>query len=380
MKGNLKTWLGKSRRQGSKDYETTAWLREADSPTQAAYTPPVQFGVSPYPNNADAEIRIENGSKGAITAVTLKEMGEKEFSSFKEKFETLVKPWQHKLLGLKNARLENGFLVVAAKNSRGSVVIDVEAENGIAGIHGIVVLEENASLEVYERQKGKDSLQTCATEVFAGKNSSLVYNYAQDTGLDCVNYCFKKAKLEEKAKVKWNSALFGGKANITTIESSLEGIGSNAENYCGFAGGGTQVFDITTNSYHRAPDTSGNLLSKGILWGEAQSTQRGLIYIAKNAARTNCFLNGHALLLSGKAKANSIPSLEILTNDVQSRHGATVDHVDEEMLFYLQTRGLKKQKAVETLAKGFVWEALGKASKRVLKEWDEIVSGKMQNG
>ncbi len=371
-------WLEKTRRQGSKDYENAEWLSEADSPTQQAYTPAGQFDVTAYPENAHVEVKIENGSK-EITAVSLKETGEKELSLFKEKFETLVKPGEHKLLGLKNANLENGFLVHAPAGSNGSAEITVEAENGIAGLHSIVVLEENAKLEIYEKQEGKNAFQASATEVFAGKNSFLQYNYIQNTDLKGCNYCLKKTRLEENAHVIWNSALFGGNANIARIDCSLEGSGANAENYCGFAGGGNQVFDVSTNSYHHASDTKGNLLSKGILWGEAQSTQRGLIYIGKKASGTNCFLNGHALLLSDKAKANSIPSLEILTNDVQSRHGATVDHVDEEKMFYLQTRGLQRQKAAETLAKGFIGEALGKTNERILKEWDEIVSRKMQN-
>ena len=115
-----------------------------------------------------------------------------------------------------------------------------------------------------------------------------------------------------------------------------------------------------------------------MLAGEAQATYRGLIYIAKQARGTNCFLNGHALLLSEKAKANSVPSLEIHTNDVQSRHGATVDQIDSEKIFYLQTRGLSKKQATQTIVEGFVGEALEK-SNSALSGWREILSERMQN-
>ena len=112
---------------------------------------------------------------------------------------------------------------------------------------------------------------------------------------------------------------------------------------------------------------------------EAQATYRGLIHIGKNASKTRSFLNGHSLLLGQKAKANSIPSLEILSNDVQSRHGATVDHLDEEKIFYLNTRGYSRKQAEKTVVEGFVGEVFEKSEERVSKQWQDVLAGRLEN-
>jgi len=374
----MREWLSQLHAQGKKDYARIDWPAHADSPLQRNYTVEGDFEPGKYAGGAKAKTKISLKTKGGAQACTLAELKGKDLGLFKEKFGKILGTRAHRLIALKNSFLENGFLVCFPDESEGSVEITCGAQGGVAGMHGIVIVGKNAKAGIVQKQAGHDALVAEATEVYCGEGSTLAFDYEQNAALDCSVFTAKKAALRKNARLIWNSALFGAKTTSATIDSSLEGEGAHAENYNAYFGKEKQCFDVSTNSYHSTANTSGNVLSKGVLAGEAQATYRGLIYIAKQARGTNCFLNGHALLLSEKAKANSVPSLEIHTNDVQSRHGATVDQIDSEKIFYLQTRGLSKKQATQTIVEGFVGEALEK-SDSALNGWRQIISEKMQD-
>lgn len=370
----MQKWLEETKKKGMESYSKQSWSPNADSPTEKTYTKGEDFNPENF-GKGNAGVKLK--ATGDAVALELKNEG-KETELFKSKFGKTISPTEHKMLAFKNASLNSAFLVRVPENGTGEIEITCDSD-GIAGIHGVIIMEKNASARVYQKQKGRGALVAEATEVHCGEGSSLEFDYAQNAGLDCSLFTVKRAVLQKNASLVWNTCFFGGKTTIATVETKLEGGGANAENYNAYFGRQTQAYDISTNSFHLTPNTKGNLLSKGVLTGEAKSTYRGLIHIAKNAQKTHCFLNGHALLLSDKAKANSVPSLEIFTNDVQSRHGATVEQIDAEKVFYLATRGFNKQKAVQTIVEGFVGEALRKTSGLALKEGQEALSKLVQN-
>ena len=272
---------------------------------------------------------------------------------------------------------QNGFSLRILKNSSASVEITINArEKGI--LRNTIVLETGARATIYERTLGKSEGFESITNAVLQEGASMHFNFMQNLDFDSVYHCAKKATLAKNAKLVWNGAFFGGKTSVAAIESMLEGEGAHAENYNSFFGSGSQTFNITTNSVHVAPNTSGNVLSKGVLAGEAQAKQYGLIRIERKAAKTNCFLAAHALLLGKNAKAESFPSLEILSNDVQSRHAATADHLDEEKIFYLMTRGLNEKQAQATITEGFVGEVFQKSEGNAPKEWAETLEERMR--
>ncbi len=97
---------------------------------------------------------------------------------------------------------------------------------------------------------------------------------------------------------------------------------------------------------------------KGVLKDQAQSSFEGKIYVHPEAQKTEAYQLNHNLLLSEGAVANSKPNLEIFADDVKASHGATMSEVDEEQLFYLQSRGLTKERARTLLIRGFIQEML----------------------
>lgn len=107
---------------------------------------------------------------------------------------------------------------------------------------------------------------------------------------------------------------------------------------------------------HIAPRTSANTILKGIVFDNAVLELDGTIIVENAAKQTNSFLRENILLLSPHAKAEAIPNLEILTDDVKCSHAATISSFPEEHIFYLQSRGLSKKQAQILLADGFLSE------------------------
>ena len=119
-------------------------------------------------------------------------------------------------------------------------------------------------------------------------------------------------------------------------------------------GHGRQHIDQHTVQDHQAPYTSSDLQFRAALQDQSRMIYTGLIRIAKNATQTTAFQANHNLLLSHTAKAETIPMLEILADDVQCKHGASIGPIDEEHVFYLQSRGIPRAHAERLIVMGFV--------------------------
>jgi Fe-S cluster assembly protein SufD len=116
---------------------------------------------------------------------------------------------------------------------------------------------------------------------------------------------------------------------------------------------GVQHLDHDTQQNHLAPHTTSDLLFKGALTGRSRSVWQGMIYVAPGAQRTDGYQANRNLLLSRQARADSIPGLEILADDVRCTHGATVGRLEEEPLYYLMTRGIPRPDAERLVVYGF---------------------------
>lgn len=114
-----------------------------------------------------------------------------------------------------------------------------------------------------------------------------------------------------------------------------------------------QHFDHDTQQNHLAASTTSDLLFKGALLDESRSIWQGMIYVAPGAMKTDGYQANRNLVLSPKARADSIPGLEILADDVRCTHGATVGKIDEEQIFYLLSRGIPRQEGERLIVEGF---------------------------
>jgi Fe-S cluster assembly protein SufD len=145
---------------------------------------------------------------------------------------------------------------------------------------------------------------------------------------------------------------------------------------------GKQHLNYNTLQHHRAPCCNSDFLYKAALQDKSRTVWRGMIKVDADAQRTDGYQRNDNLLLSGNARADSIPGLEIEADDVRCTHGSTSGRVDEELIFYAQCRGFTRKEAIRAIVTGFfqqifdritietVRDALGHAIARRVREYE----------
>ena len=173
----------------------------------------------------------------------------------------------------------------------------------------------------------------------------------KDTHLDAIDVHV----MGEEATYKGTLMSFGGSGRVRIAHSvSLLQPGSHAT-VNGFSlSGGAQRTDCKTNIHHIAQGTTSEQLQKNMIGGRATGAFRGRIRVEQSAQQTDSQQLSRTILLSDKCRAWAVPSLEIIADDVQCTHGATVSDLSEEEMFYLRSRGLDQTLARNLLMYGFV--------------------------
>ena len=152
-------------------------------------------------------------------------------------------------------------------------------------------------------------------------------------------------------------ALGGDYARVST-SARLIGQAGNTRQIAIYFTGGEQMHDFRTRQEHAAPKTTSDLLFKGAIQDQAKSVYTGLIKIHKDAKGSSAFQTNRNLTLSKGAWAESVPNLDIETNDVKCSHASTVGPIDEDQLFYLESRGIHPDVAERLVVLGFFDEVL----------------------
>ena len=186
-----------------------------------------------------------------------------------------------------------------------------------------------------------------------GKGARLAYFYSQGLGPDVTHFWSQRVDLEKDAELEHYSILLGGALHKSDLHVELQGAGARSNLYGLVFGCKSQVFDTCTWQMHRAPRTQSDLLFKAALQDRGRSVYTGMIRVEKDAVGSDAYQQNNNMLLSDTARADTTPILEILTDQVHCKHGATMGPVSAEELFYLASRGFEPKEAVKTLVMGF---------------------------
>ena len=228
--------------------------------------------------------------------------------------------------------------------------------------HTLIVAGRNSRFNYLDEYIAQDDAEsgyrTGSTEIFIGEGAQVGYVAVQKWGRNVWHFADQRAELQKDSSLRLFNVTLGGKFSKSRIEASLVGEGSNAELKAIYFASGEQFFDFHTLQDHRVGNTRSDLLFKGALQDVSRTVYAGLIRIEKHAAHSDAYQANRNLVLSDKARATSIPMLEIDNNEVRCTHGATVGPVDPEHLFYLRSRGIPEPTAKRMLIQGFFGDVL----------------------
>ena len=224
--------------------------------------------------------------------------------------------------------------------------------------HILVLVDEGASVTyVHEAAspdlKGANSMHAGIVEIQVMQGASMKFVELQSWGRHVWNFSHERARVERGGNIDWIFGAIGSRLTKNFTELDLAGEGAQGRMSGFYFTDGNQHLDHDTQQNHLAPHTTSDLLFKGALKGNSRSVWQGMIYVAKDAQKTDGYQANRNLVLSDGARADSIPGLEILADDVRCTHGATVGKLEAEPLFYLKSRGIPQAEAEKIVVEGF---------------------------
>jgi Fe-S cluster assembly protein SufD len=196
-------------------------------------------------------------------------------------------------------------------------------------------------------------LHTEVVEIYLKKGAMIDFFAIQDWSNKAYDFSIRRSLLDNDSAMNCIIGSFGSKLSKNDLDSLLKGSNARSENYFIFLGREDQHLDITTNALHGAKNTRSQTIVKGGLKDDATSVYRGKIKIDREAGQSDANLSERVLLLSDSAHSYAIPGLEIENNEVKAGHGIAISQVDDDQLFYLMSRGLKKVDAERLIVQGF---------------------------
>ncbi len=305
------------------------------------------------------------GEKGIIftdMATALKEHGD----LVQDHFMTCVPPEEGKLQALHAACWNSGAFLYIPRGV--SVDLPLQLLTWMANscqshFHHILIVAEPMSRALLIGSLGSDenseqSLQSTVVEIIAKEGSAIDFGFIQNLHPSVSHFGTMQAVPMNDATVNWVLATLGSNLTKTTVTSKMIGRGSTSNITTLFFGSDRQHLDMETNIFHIGSHTTGDMLTKGVLKDRAVGVYRGLIDIKKGAEETKSYQTERTLLLSKTAKIDAVPALEINDSRVQASHGASISRLQEEELFYLQSRGLPRTEAERLVINGFFREVL----------------------
>ena len=241
------------------------------------------------------------------------------------------------------------------------IVHHLEVDGIVAYPRLVIDAEEGSQVTVVERfvsADGVKSLIVPVLEVRTAAAANVNYVAVNQLGLSSWMIGHQQSVGHRDSTTRLNTIALGGDYARVRAEVRLVEQGASAQQLALYFASGTQMHDFRTLQRHEAPRTHSDLLFKGAVGGSARSVYTGLIRIEKNASKSEAFQTNRNLTLGDGAWAESVPNLEIETNEVKCSHASTVGSIDEEQRFYLESRGIPPHVAERLVVFGFFKDVL----------------------
>ncbi len=231
-----------------------------------------------------------------------------------------------------------------------------------------VFVEEGAEVQLWEELNGTTAFVSTFTSIHIKDNAQLSLYHLQNWDDQTVHFQFQDIRQEAHSKLSAIEVAVGGRIFRNETSLNLQGRGAENKVLGVLFGESKQNFENWIVQHHTAPQTTSDIQYRGALKGESHSFFSGMVYIGKEAQQSDAYQGSKSLLLSQGAKADAIPNLEILADDVKCSHGAAVGSVDEDQKYYLQTRGVTPEMAEEIIVEGFFEPVISEVPSEPMQE------------
>ena len=260
------------------------------------------------------------------------------------------------------------------------------SDGGVDIGHTLVILEEGAEAtllsETASMSPSDDGLHCGGIELIVAPGANLRYVNLQDWANGVWHFAQQKAVLDRDANLQWTIAAMGSRLAKVNQHVSMIGPGANCQVNGVMFAEGRQHLSYHTLQHHQAASCRSDFLYKAALQDRSRTVWRGMIKVDSEAQKTDGYQRNDNLLLAARARADSIPGLEIEADDVRCTHGSTTGKIEEALIFYAMSRGFSRREAVRIIVTGFfqkifdritiesVRQALGQAISHKVREYE----------
>ncbi|HID92215.1 TPA: Fe-S cluster assembly protein SufB [Candidatus Peregrinibacteria bacterium] len=227
--------------------------------------------------------------------------------------------------------------------------------------HTLIILEDDSEADYIEGcsapKYGEDSLHAGCVEVYLAKNAKFRYSSVENWSTNTYNLNTKRAIVGENSRMQWVGGNLGSAVTMLYPASVL--VGNNAQSdYLGIAvASKNQNQDTGAKVTILADNCRANIVAKSISKDSGVSTYRGIVDIKANAKNAVVNIECDALLF-GNAVSDTIPKISVGNDSASVTHEASVGKISEEVLFFLETRGISEAKAKGMIVNGFLDEVV----------------------
>ena len=273
----------------------------------------------------------------------------------------------------KNCIIKEPIRILFISNDEKSIMVNPRVN---------INLGQSSSITIVEHHVGNATsfLQNESVFISLDSNSQIDHIRIQSNSQSTNNIANINIKQNSNSNYKFFQYADGSRLSRSNIIVDLDGQNSNCEiNFLSLSNN-KQHIDNNILINHNNKETYSSQFVKSILLDFSTGVFSGKTRVKDNAQKIVASQINKNLILSKNAKMNSIPQLEIYTDDVKCSHGSTTGQIDDEALFYLQSRGINKSDAIELLVEGFANEAMDKINNKIIKRYLlQVLSNKFDN-
>ncbi len=268
----------------------------------------------------------------------------------------------HKFIMLHAAVWSGGTFIYVPKGVKVDLPLQayfrMNAEKGGQFEHTLIIVDEGAELHYIEGcsapRYNANSLHAGGVEIFVKKGGRCRYSSIENWSKNTYNLNTKRALVDEEGVIEWVNGNMGSGTTMLYPASILRGRGARSDSLgIAFAGPG-QNQDTGAKAIHVAPDTKSTIKAKSISVNGGITSYRGLVKVAKGAERSKVSVECDALLIGDNAISNTYPYMKINNSTTDIAHEARVGKIGDDEIFYLQSRGLSEEQALNLVVSGFI--------------------------
>lgn len=291
----------------------------------------------------------------------------------------VVEGERHLFATLSNAVVADGVLIHIPRNAvleKPVYLVHVstpEAQPAVAQQRVLVVLEEGARGELIEHfvstAAPQNGFVNSLTEIVVGDNADLQHYRLNVEEENLLHIGGVHINLFRNARMRGFTLAQGSRLKRIDYQISHRGQGADLNLQGLYLPRNNQMVDYHTNIRHCVPHCTSSEVFRGIIADSARAIFNGRIHIYPDAQKTLAELSNRNLLTSNKAEVDTKPELEIYADDVKCAHGATVSQLNDEALFYLQSRGVQRKEAEVMMSFGFINELLQEVKEPAVQDY-----------